>query len=98
MGKKVLKADTVVKNYWRNNEQFADIFNAVLFNGNKVIKPEELEDMDTEESLVLEHKEYIQSIVAARDNVKSEKNLPLMMLNLLYLDWRDRNVSIMQCR
>ena len=30
MGKKVLKADTVVKNYWRNNEQFADIFNAVL--------------------------------------------------------------------
>ena len=27
MGKKVLKADTVVKNYWRNNEQFADIFN-----------------------------------------------------------------------
>ena len=25
MGKKVLKADTVVKNYWRNNEQFADI-------------------------------------------------------------------------
>ena len=45
-----MKADTVVKNYWRNNEQFADIFNAVLFNGNKVIKPEELEDMDTEES------------------------------------------------
>ena len=73
MGKKVLKADTVVKNYWRNNEQFADIFNAVLFNGNKVIKPEELEDMDTEESLVLEHKEYIQSIVAARDNVKIRK-------------------------
>ena len=52
---------------------FADIFNAVLFNGNKVIKPEELEDMDTEESLVLEHKEYIQSIVVARDNVKIRK-------------------------
>ena len=70
-----MKADTVVKNYWRNNEQFADIFNAVLFNGNKVIKPEELEDMDTEESLVLEHKEYIQSIVAARDNVKIRKKI-----------------------
>ena len=73
MGKKVQKADTVVKNYWRNNEQFADIFYAVLFTGNKVINPEELEDMDTEESLVLEHKEYIQSIVAARDNVKIRK-------------------------
>ena len=35
-----LKADTVVKNYWRNNEQFAD----------------------TEESSVLEHREYAESI------------------------------------
>ena len=26
-----LKPDTVLKNYWRNNEQFADLFNAVLF-------------------------------------------------------------------
>ena len=67
------KEQSYMGNYWRNNEQFADIFNAVLFNGNKVIKPEELEDMDTEESLVLEHKEYIQSIVAARDNVKIRK-------------------------
>lgn len=24
--KKKLKADVVVKNYWRNNEQFADFF------------------------------------------------------------------------
>ena len=45
-----LKPDTVLKNYWSNNEQFADIFNAVLFDGEEVIKPEELEDVDTEES------------------------------------------------
>lgn len=37
-----LRADTVVKNYWRNNEQFADFFNAVLFDGEQVIKPDEL--------------------------------------------------------
>lgn len=37
-----LRADTVVKNYWRNNEQFADFFNAVLFAGEQVIKPDEL--------------------------------------------------------
>lgn len=24
-----LKPDTVLKNYWRNNERFADLFNAV---------------------------------------------------------------------
>lgn len=32
-GQPGLKPDIVVKNYWRNNEQFADFFNAVLFDG-----------------------------------------------------------------
>ena len=68
-----LKPDTVVKNYWRNNEQFADFFNAVLFNGEQVIKPEELEDVDTEESSVLEHRKYSESIQASRDNIKIRK-------------------------
>lgn len=72
-GKQDLKPDIVVKNYWRNNEQFADFFNAVLFDGRQVIKPDELEDMDTEESSVLEHKEYAESIGASRDNVKVRK-------------------------
>lgn len=58
MGKKKqeLKPDIVVKNYWRNNEQFADFFNAVLFDGEQIIKADELEDIDTEESSILEHK------------------------------------------
>ena len=29
--KQDLKPDTVLKNYWRNNDRFADFFNAVLF-------------------------------------------------------------------
>lgn len=51
MGKEkpALKPDIIVKNYWRNKEQFADFFNAVLFDGKQVIKPKELEDLDTEE-------------------------------------------------
>ena len=68
-----LKPDTILKNYWRNNEQFADLFNAVLFDGEQVIKPEELEDADTEESSILEHKEYAESIQASRDNIKISK-------------------------
>ena len=68
-----LKPDTVLKNYWRNNEQFADLFNAVLFDGEQVIKPEELEDADTEESSILEHKGYAESIQASRDNIKIRK-------------------------
>lgn len=41
---KDLKPDIVLKNYWRDNVQFADFFNAVLFQGNNVLKPEDLED------------------------------------------------------
>lgn len=82
--KKNLKPDIVVKNYWQNMEHFADLFNAILFKGASKIKPE-VDDMDTEESSVLEHRDYVESIDASRDNVKIRKNLPNMMWNLLYL-------------
>ena len=70
---KDLKPDIILKNYWRDKEQFADLFNAVLFNGKQIIKPEELEDLDTEESSVLEHREYAESIQASRDIIKIRK-------------------------
>lgn len=65
-----LKPDTVLKNYWNDNGQFADFFNAVLFDGEQVISPDELEDMDTEESSILEHRSYSESIKASRDSIK----------------------------
>ncbi len=69
-----LKPDIVLKNYWRNNEQFADLFNALLFDGKQMIEPEELTDIDSEESLILEHKKYAESVKASRDNIKVRKN------------------------
>ena len=45
----------------------------MLFDGDQLIKPDELEDMDTEESHVLEHKDYAESIGASRDNIKIRK-------------------------
>ena len=33
-----LKPDVVLKQYWNDNEHFADFFNAVLFQGEVVIK------------------------------------------------------------
>ena len=68
-----LKPDIVLKNYWNDNEQFADFFNAVLFDGRQIIRAEELEDVDTEDSTVLEHREYAESIRASRDNIKIQK-------------------------
>ncbi len=75
MAKKIqnLKPDVVLKNYWSNNEQFADFFNAVLFEGEQIIKPEELQDVDTQEASVLEHREYAESIQVSRDNIKIQK-------------------------
>ena len=80
-----LKPDTVLKNYWNNNEQFADIFNAVLFEGMQVIKPEELEDVDTEESSVLEHRGYAESIQASRDLIKVSKKSSVYGVELVML-------------
>lgn len=75
MMKKVqnLKPDIILKNYWNDKEQFADLFNAVLFEGRQLIKAEELEDVDTEESSILENKEYAESIKASRDVIKVQK-------------------------
>lgn len=44
-----------------------------MFDEEQVIKPDELEDMDTEESSVLEYKEHAQGISASRDNEKVRK-------------------------
>lgn len=80
-----IKPDTILKDYWRGNRQFADLFNAVLFKGAPVIQPEELEDLDTEDSFTLKHRRYAESIQASRDNIKIRKRstahgVELMML------------------
>lgn len=80
-----LKPDTVLKNYWSDNEQFADVFNAVLFKGNQIIKAEELEDVDTEESSLLEHRDYVESIKASRDNIKVSKRSTAFRVELVML-------------
>ncbi len=87
MAKRVqeLKADTVLKNYWNNKEQFADLFNAVLFQGETVIKAEELEDGDTESSFVLEHKRYIEALKSSRDHIKIQKKSSISGVHLVLL-------------
>ncbi len=69
-----LKPDVIVKNFWGNNEVFADFFNAVLFDGKQVIHPEELTDSDTDNSVVREQRDGIpESVSGARDSIKIHK-------------------------
>lgn len=87
MAKQSVKPDVVLKNYWNDNARFADFFNAVLFQGENVIDPKDLEDVDTEESSVLEHRQYAESVTAARDSIKIQKKstkhgVELVMLGL----------------
>lgn len=71
MGEKnSLKPDPVLKDFWSNNNRFADLFNQVFFQGKTVITPDKLLDKDTEESAVLLEKERITSVSRARDVIK----------------------------
>lgn len=60
-------------------------FNAVLFDGKTVIRPEELEDLDTDESSILEHKNYAETLKASRDNIAICKKSTRYGINFVML-------------
>ena len=64
------KADIIFKDFWRNNERFADLFNVVVFGGKEVIKPETLHEMDTDVSGVIQLKDYKETLSRTRDVIK----------------------------
>ena len=47
------KSDVILKQWLKNKERFADLFNAVVFDGEQVIKPEELEELNSESGIVI---------------------------------------------
>ena len=65
-----VKTDVVLKDFWRQNDRFADLFNAVVFQGKEVLKPEALQEMDTDLSGIIQFKDYKESLVRTRDVVK----------------------------
>ena len=82
---KGVSSDTVLKNYWSGNEEFADLFNAVLFGGSQIIRADELENEDTEDSVVLEHRKQAEGVKAARDNIKIMKKSTAYGVQLVLL-------------
>lgn len=68
--KREIKPDVILKNFWRKNERFADLFNAVLFGGEQVIEPGCLQERDTDMSSLLEWKEEAKTLERVRDVVK----------------------------
>lgn len=68
--KREIKPDVILKNFWRRNERFADLFNAVLFGGEQIVEPGCLQERDTDMSSLLEWKEEAKTLERIRDVVK----------------------------
>ena len=89
MGRK-FKPDVVLKEYWENNERYADFFNAVLFGGREVIKASQLKERDTEESNILELGSKAESITAARDLFRVIKTAMGVEFSLVGIENQDK--------
>ena len=57
------KSDIKVKQFLRNKKRFADLFNGTVFAGEQIVKPEELEEIDSEVSIVIRDKSNLQKSV-----------------------------------
>ena len=47
-----IQKDHVIKDFFRNPKRFADLMNALLFSGQDVMKPNELQRLDSSEIVV----------------------------------------------
>ena len=65
-----IKPDTILKNFWRNNDRFADLFNTVLFGEEKVLKPDMLVEADTDVSSPLKFNGHAETVQRVIDVVK----------------------------
>ena len=48
--KSKITPDTILKNFWKDNNRFADLFNACFFDGNPELNPDDLTEVDTDRS------------------------------------------------
>ena len=88
--------DVSLKTFWRDNEHFADLFNATVFNGKQVLKPDKLTEMDTDVSATIHSKSYNESITRNRDVVK--KMSGGVEFNILGLEIQDKTHYAMPLR
>ena len=68
--KSKLKPDIVLKNFWRDNARFADLFNGTLFHGDQILTPHMLLESDTDVSSVLKFNSYAETLRHIPDVVK----------------------------
>ena len=70
MKKNRIKPDTILKNFWKDNNRFADLFNAALFGGEQVLNPNDLSEADTDVSSMIKFNGHAETIQKVLDVVK----------------------------
>ncbi len=81
--KSKLKPDIVLKNFWRDNARFADLFNGTLFHGDQILTPHMLLESDTDVSSVLKFNSYAETLRHIPDVVKkSAYGIDFVILSL----------------
>ena len=65
-----IKTDLILKNFWKNNDRFADLFNACLFGGEQILKPEDLTEVDTDFSSLIRLNNHAETLQKVLDVVK----------------------------
>lgn len=74
--------DTAMKRFWENNERFADLFNAVFFDGREVIKPELLTERNGDVSASVPIKKHYENVNKYQDVTKYYKGVELTILGI----------------
>lgn len=77
-----MQTDQILKEFWEDNERFADFFNTVFFQGEEIIRPEELETISPELSNAEEKLGHIRTGAKYRDKVKKWKGTKLAILGI----------------
>ena len=65
-----IKPDTILKTFWRDNDHFADLFNAALFDGEQVLNPADLMEVDTDVSSMVKFNNHADTVQKVLDVVK----------------------------
>lgn len=69
-----IKQDSILKNFWRDNARFADLFNTALFGGVPFLHPDDLRKADTDVSSLLKFNGHAETIQKVFDVVKKTAN------------------------
>lgn len=77
-----MQADQILKDFWEDNERFADFFNTVFFGGKQTIRPEELETVSPDLSSAVEIKRGVENLTKYRDKVKLWNGTVLVILGI----------------